>query len=147
MARKENTIDIVDGGEKKRFKIRQFSASQGERVRLKMMFLLGANTNIDALRDSSGVGFIALLIKSASQQPYEKIQEVLDELTSCISRIHDGGIESQLDASNIDGFIDDTDTLMKLRGEVIKINDFFPRSGPSDFPEFPDPAITIKRTK
>jgi hypothetical protein len=147
MARKEITVNLIDGGEKKKFLVRQFSASQGERVRLKMMFLLGANTDIDKLQSSSPYEFIGALINAAASQPYEKVQEVLNELTSCVSRVNDG-IESQLDESNIDGFIDETDTLLKLRGEVIKLNGFFQQSGPSNSSESPDPAtITIKRSK
>lgn len=148
MSIKENIVTLIDGGEQRRFRVRQFSASQGERVRLKMMFLLGANADVDklmSLKNEEPISFIGYLINAAASQPYEKVQELLDEMLSCVSRIQDGGIESQLTPVNVDGFISDTNTLMALRGEVIKINDFFPQSGQNDLPKSPAPDVVIKR--
>ena len=148
MARKEIVITVDDGGESKKFKIRQFSATQGERVKFKMMLLLGADTDITAIQNSSEPTKIAgAMLNAVANKPYEKVQELLDEIISCICRVHDGGIESQLTPENADSFIDESATLTKLRGEVIKINNFFPQSGNSDLNESPAPAVVIKRQK
>ena len=149
MARKEKIINVIDGGVSKSFKIRQFSASQGERVKFKMMLLLGADTDISKLQsnDDNPTALASTMLNAVANKPYEKVQELLDEVLSCISVVTDGGIETQLTPELVDGFIDESATLTKLRGEVIKFNNFFPQNGSSDSNESPAPSVTIKRQK
>jgi hypothetical protein len=148
MARKEKVISVNDNGVTKNFKIRQFSATQGERVRFKMMMLLGADTEISKLQTASDPMEVAgFMLNTVANKPYEKVQELLDEILSCISIVTDGGIETQLNPDLVDGFIDEASTLTKLRGEVIKFNNFFPQSGTSDSKESPAPEVTIRRQK
>jgi hypothetical protein len=87
------------------------------------------------------------MLNTVANKPYEKVQELLDEILSCISIVTDGGIETQLNPDLVDGFIDEASTLTKLRGEVIKFNNFFPQSGTSDSKESPAPEVTIRRQK
>lgn len=148
MARKEKVVSVNDNGVAKKFKIRQFSATQGERVRFKMMMLLGADTEISKLQMASDPMEVAgFMLNTVANKPYEKVQELLDEILSCISIVTDGGIETQLNPDLVDGFIDEASTLTKLRGEVIKFNNFFPQSGTSDLAESPGPEVTIRRQK
>lgn len=138
MARKESTVTLEDGGTSKRFKIRQMPASKAERWIFKLVLLLGGKANVQHLEDFSG------LLEAVSNQPYEKVQELLDDLLSCVSRIHDGNIESQLTPENVDGFVEEMKTLMQLRVEAFKANNFFPKAGLSESTESPAQAI-IKR--
>jgi hypothetical protein len=148
MARKEKVITVTDNGVAKNFKIRQFSATQGERVRFKMMMLLGADTEISKLQTASDPMEVAgFMLNTVANKPYEKVQELLDEILSCISIVTDGGIETQLNPDLVDGFIDEASTLTKLRGEVIKFNNFFPQRGTSDLEKSPAPEVMIKRAR
>ena len=137
--RKENTVRMEDGGEQKEFKIRQMSASQGERFFFKLVMMLGGQTEIAKLNDPLAI-FNAL-----ADKPYDKVQELLDDLLSCISRVN-GGVETQLTPENVDGFIESPMTLLKLRAEVFKANNFFQRGGQPPLSEFSDiSGPTIKR--
>lgn len=148
MARKEKIITVNDNGVAKNFKIRQFSATQGERVKFKMMLLLGADTDISKLQNvKEPTAMASAMLNAVANKPYEKIQELLDEVLSCISVVTDGDIETQLTPEIVDGFIEDSATLTKLRGEVIQFNNFFPQSGPNDLTKSPAPEIVIKRQK
>lgn len=137
--RKENIVTLLDGGQEKKFKIKQMSASQGERFLFKIMLLLGASTNTEKLTDASG------FFDAISNKPYEKVQELLDILLSCVSRVHDGGIESQLTPENVDGFIEEMPTLLKLRGEAFSINNFFQGNGLDALNKLGGDNIAIKR--
>lgn len=148
MARKEKVITVTDNGVAKNFKIRQFSATQGERVKFKLMMLLGANTDISQLQMASDPMKVAgYMLNAVATKPYEKVQELLDEVLSCISIVTEGNIETQLTPDIVDGFIDEASTLMALRGEVIKFNNFFPQRGTSDLEKSPAPEVMIKRQK
>jgi hypothetical protein len=148
MARKEKVITVTDNGVAKNFKIRQFSATQGERIKFKMMMLLGADTDISKLQTASDPMEVAsYMLNAVASKPYEKIQEMLDEVLSCISIVTEGNIETQLTPDIVDGFIDEASTLMALRGEVIKFNNFFPQRGTSDLEKSPAPEVMIKRAR
>jgi hypothetical protein len=137
MARKESIITLEDDGESKRFKIRQMSSTQSEKFIFKLIFLIGGKAEIEKLND------IGSLLEAVSDKPYDRVQEILDALLSCVSIVH-GGVETQLDPDNVDGFVMDFQTLLKLRAEAFKANNFFPRNGGSDSVESPAP-VTIKR--
>ena len=125
--RKENLITVEDAGQQKQFKVRQMSATQGERFWFKLILLLGGKAEVESLNNP-----IALL-GSLIDKPYERVQELLDELLSCIARVN-GGVETQLTPENVDGFVESPMTLMRLRAEAIKCNNFFRQGGvtPSD---------------
>lgn len=137
--RKENILTLQDGGQEKKFKVKQMSASQGERFLFKIMLLLGASTDTSKLTDASG------FFDAIGSKPYEKVQELLDILLSCISRVHDGGIESQLTPENVDSFVEEMPTLLKLRGEAFSINNFFQQSGLGALTGLNGDGIKIKR--
>lgn len=147
MARKEKVITVTDNGIAKNFKIRQFSATQGERVKFKLMMLLGADTNISKLQTDDPMKVASFMLNAAAKKPYTKVQELLDEVLSCISIVTEGNIETQLTPDIVDGFIDEASTLMALRGEVIKFNNFFPQSGTNASSVSPAPEVMIKRAR
>ena len=137
--RKENLITLQDGGEAKQFKIRQMPATQGERFLLKLLMALGAKANTVSMDDPIQV------INAVCSQPFEKVQDLLDDMISCISRVHDGGIETQLTPDNADDFIEDVPTLLRLRAEVVKVNNFFQKVGEMLSDSSSGDAVMIKR--
>jgi hypothetical protein len=140
---KETVVTLEDGGQEKNFKIRQMPATKAERFIYKFVLLLGGNAELDKMGDDMGALFSAI-----SHQPYEKVQELLDALISCVSiHYNDTNIEKQLTPENIDSYIEDMSTLMKLRAEAFKANNFFQQSGLPGLEKSPAPAITIKRAK
>ncbi len=137
--RKENLITLQDGGEAKQFKIRQMPATQGERFLLKLLMALGAKANTVSMDDPMQV------INAVCSQPFEKVQDLLDDMISCISRVHDGGIETQLTPDNADDFIEDVPTLLRLRAEAVKVNNFFQKVGEMLSDSSSGDAVMIKR--
>jgi hypothetical protein len=137
--RKESIVRLDDDGEQKEFKIRQMSASRGERFFYQLLLLLGADAKMEMFEDPGAI-FAAL-----ASQPYDKVQALLDEMLSCVSRVTDG-IETQLTPDNVDGFIESPITLFKLRAEVFKANNFFQKLGQTRFDGFnAGSPLTIKR--
>jgi len=128
---------VEDGGATLHFKIKQMSATQAERFTFKLLLLIGANGGNVETGDLSG------LLGSLSSAPYEKIQELLDELLSCCSIVKEN-VEVKLTDANVDTFIDSRNTLLQLRAEAFKVNDFFQTSGLNVFGESPAP-VDIKR--
>lgn len=136
--RKENIVHLMDGGEEKTFKVKQMSATRGERFIFKLIMLLGGQTQVESLTDPYA------LLGSISSKPFDKVQELLDELISCVSRVN-GGVETQLTPDNADGFVEESMTLLKLRAEALKLNDFFHLSEQAPSTESSAGSILIKR--
>ena len=126
-----------DGGETRHFRIKQMSATQAERFTFKLLLLIGANGGNVETGDLSG------LLGSLSSAPYEKIQELLDELLSCCSIVKEN-VEVKLTDANVDTFIDSRNTLLQLRAEAFKVNDFFQTSGLNVFGQSAAPDIRRK---
>jgi hypothetical protein len=136
--RKENIVTLVDGGEEKTFKIRQMSATRGERFIFKLIMLLGGQTQVESLTDPYA------LLGSISYKHFDKVQELLDELIGCVSRVN-GGVETQLTPDNADGFVEESMTLLKLRAEALKLNDFFHLGEQTPLTESSADSVLIKR--
>ena len=126
-----------DGGESLHFRIKQMSATQAERFTFKLLLLIGANGGKVQAEDFAG------LLGSLASAPYEKIQELLTELLSCCSIVKEN-MEIKLTEKNVDGFISERNTLLQLRAEAFKVNDFFQTSGLPDFGKSPA-QVDIKR--
>lgn len=135
--RKENIVRLMDGGEEKTFKVRQMSATRGERFVFKFVMLLGGEAEIERMADPYA------LLNALSSKPFERVQELLDELIGCISRVN-GGVETQLTPDNADAFIEEPMTLMKLRVEAVKLNDFFHLSEQAPSTESNAGSVLIK---
>ena len=126
-----------DGGESLHFRIKQMSATQAERFTFKVLLLIGANGG------KFETGDLSALLGSLSAAPYERIQELLTELLSCCSIVKEN-VEVKLTEANVDGFISERNTLLQLRAEAFKVNDFFQTSGLSVFGQSPAPDIKRK---
>ena len=143
MARQEKIIIIEDGGEQKKFKVRQMGATSSEWFFLQLMDEL-AKAGIMQKEIDEVSGVMTLISMLAHRQ------DMMDKLIECVSRVHEGGIESQLTAENADGYVDDFKTLFKLRMEAFAINGFFQKGGLNELNNLeksPAPSITIKRQK
>ena len=136
--RKENIIRLMDGGEEKTFKVKQMSATRGERFVFKFVMLLGGETEIERMTDPYA------LLGALGSKPFERVQELLDELIGCISRVN-GGVETQLTPDNADAFIEEPMTLMKLRVEAVKLNDFFHLGGQPPSTATNAASVMVKR--
>lgn len=141
--RKNQVVTLTDGGKQKNFKITQMSATKAEKTILKLILLLGGEDSIKNLDDLTDFKNI---IKALADQPYDKVQEILDALLSCVSSIKDGGIEFPLNATNVDDEIDDVKTLFMLRVEAFKLNNFFQQSEQNPLSES-QKFVTIPRKK
>jgi hypothetical protein len=141
--RKSQVVTLTDGGKQKNFKITQMSATKAENTILKLILLLGGEDSIKNLDDLTDFKNI---IKALADQPYDKVQEILDALLSCVSSIKDGGIEFPLNATNVDDEIDDVKTLFMLRVEAFKLNNFFQQSEQNPLSES-QKFVTIPRKK
>jgi hypothetical protein len=113
------------------------SATQAERFTFKILLLIGANGGKFETGDLSG------LLGSLSSAPYEKIQELLDDLLSCCSIVKEN-VEVKLTEQNVDTYIESRNTLLQLRAEAFKCNDFFQTSGLNVFAQSPAPDIKRK---
>ena len=141
--RKSQVVTLTDGGKQKNFKITQMSATKAERTILKLIFLLGGEESIKELDDLSDFKNI---IKALADQPYDKVQEILDALLECVASVKDGGIEFPLNATNVDDEINDVKTLFMLRVEAFKLNNFFQQSEQNPLSES-QKFVTIPRKK
>ena len=143
MARQEKIVIIEDGGEQKKFKVRQMGATSSEWFFLQLMDEL-AKAGVMQKEIDEGGGVVTLISMLAHRQ------DMMNKLIECVSRVHEGGIESQLTAENADGYVDDFKTLFKLRMEAFAINGFFQKGGLNELNNLeksPAPSITIKRQK
>ena len=111
-----------DGGESLHFRIKQMSATQAERFTFKLLLLIGANGG------KIQTGDLSSLLGSLASADYDKIQELLTELLSCCAIVKEN-VEVKLTEENVDGFISERNTLLQLRAEAFKVNDFFQTRG------------------
>lgn len=126
-----------DGGESLHFRIKQMSATQSERFTFKFLLLIGANGG------KFETGDLSALLGSLSAAPYEKIQDLLDDLLSCCSIVKEN-VEVKLTEANVDTYIESRNTLLQLRAEAFKVNDFFQTSGLNVFENSQKPDIKRK---
>jgi hypothetical protein len=129
---------MEDDGEQKEFKIRQMSASRGERFFFKLLLLLGGDMEVSKLTDPYA------LLSALADKPFERVEELLDDMLSCVSRVN-GGVETQLTPENVDAFVSSPMTLFKLRAEVVKANNFFQNGVLTPSDDSSDASVHIAR--
>lgn len=139
--RKTTTITLVDDGQEKTFSIEQMPATKAERWLFKLILLIGGNANVENLQDISG------FLSAVADKPYERVEELLNELLLCVSHVTDGGITTQLTPGIVDDHVKEMNNLMKLQMEAFSFNNFFPKSGLTELNPSPGPAVTIKKAK
>ncbi len=136
--RKEIEITLLDRGKELIFKIREMPASKLEKWLMKAVLLIAQsrekNTNLSE-NDESQISTFAHLFASNKLElllelNFEKAEPLLDELLTCVQRKVDSALIA-VTPDNIDTFIDDVETLFRLRLEVLKLNlDFFTQEIP-----------------
>lgn len=136
--RKESIVRLDDDGEQKEFKITQMSASRGERFFYKLILLLGGQTEASKLSDPNAI------MGALAEKPFDRVQELLDDMLSCVSR-KNGNVETQLTPDNVDSFVSSPMTLLQLRGEVFKANNFFQNGVQTPLGDYRGDSVTIKR--
>ena len=139
--RDTKTITLIDDDKEKTFEIKQMAASKAERWLFKLILLIGGNANVENLQDMGG------FLSAVADKPYERVEELLNELLSCVSHVTDGGIRTQMTPAIVDDHVKEMNNLMKLQMEAFSFNNFFPKSGTSALNESPAPAVTIKKAK
>ena len=127
---------VEDGGASLHFRIKQMSATQAERFTFKLLFLIGKG-------GGKVENDLSALMGTLADAPYEKVQELLTELLSCCSIVKEN-VEVKLTEENVDGFIESRNTLLQLRAEAFKANDFFQMSGLQGLNQSPAPDIKRK---
>ena len=142
--RTEKTIDIEDRGKKLTFKIREMSATQLEDWTMRAVLVLaGAGSDIPAGGGVEGIGrYLAEHgLAAIGKVDYAKAKPLLDEMLGCCSRVIDK-MEEKVTPETADAYIEDMQTLFKLRLEAFKVNfSFFGNGSPSGSPE---KASTVK---
>lgn len=141
--REEKIVSLEDGGKTKTFRIKQMSAVKAQRWLFKFILLIGGNASMSSDGDWGSV------LSAVADKPYEKVEELLGELTACVTcELDNGNALAPLTLANADSYIDDMDTLMTLQKESFTLNNFFGGKGMTGFGQSPSPTIpTIKRQK
>lgn len=131
---KSKIITIKDGENELRFKIRQMPATDMESWVLRVAQLAASADLGDTSKGIEGV--ISEIIKNPqkfiSSVDYAKFKPLWDELLKCCSKVDDR-VEQQCDIENVDTYISNFVTLVRLRVEVLNLNfGFFTESNPSE---------------
>lgn len=128
MARKENIVEIQDGLELKKFRIRQMAHTKLEAWIGQALFAIGGS-ELDPSIMEGGKDMAKAGMRMLSNVSYEKVKPLYDELLTCCA-VLDGGVFVELHMGNADAYIDAMPTLFKLRMEAMKLNmDFFDFAG------------------
>ena len=141
--RKQIEIIINDPAGDSTFRITQMPATQGERWMIKLIKLLvdaGYEGLADAFKNHLGLknndqaALVDSLLMFVHGLPIEKTLELWDELYSCCVRTS-GGIEQQVTAATVDGFLVDPLSLvqLKLAAAKVQLQDFFTEAGQRKF--------------
>ncbi len=147
--RREIELTLKDRSKELVFIIREMSASKLEKWLVKALLLISkSQINNEELNNSQNLieendtqtADFSLFSKILSSKKYELLlnidfeqaEELYDDLLTCVHRKVDNALIS-LTKDNVDSFIEDVQTLFRLRLEVIKLNlDFFTEENQSD---------------
>lgn len=154
--RKEIIIDIEDGGNPLRFKIKQMPATKQQAFLLKLLLVAtksGIAAGIDLPKDmelsdlskikTKDINISGVMNKIGAVD-YNSVKPLIDELLGCCSRVVDG-MDMPCTPETVDGYIDNVKTLFKLEFEAAKLNfDFF--QGGATSPDS-EPETDIKISK
>lgn len=138
--RKENTITIESGRDAgKSFHIVEMSASQVEKWAARaLLVLMGGNGQMDAAvkglsKTSSASALVSVGLGALSNVSWDKVEPLYDELLPQVAIMPDAdkpNAKITLRPANVDNHVEDVATLVRLRGEVLKLSlDFFDNGG------------------
>lgn len=132
--RKSITVSIDDRGKQLQFKITEMPATKLERWLTRALLLIAAANKGEA---DDGVDLQVAASHLASQGlralanvRYEDAEPLLEEMLNCCTRI-DAGVDQKCTSDSVDGYIEDVQTLFKLRMEAMKLNLSFFTESPS----------------
>lgn len=123
MARKVIDVTINDRGEDKTFRITELSASAAEAWAFQLFFAM-ANSGIEVPEDITEMGFagvVQLGIKALGGLKYEEAKPLLDKMMECVQFIPDPHNKLVI-RFLMDEDIEDVQTRLKLRKEIIKLH-------------------------
>ena len=131
---KTKIVTIKDGENELKFKIRQMPATDMESWVLRVA-QLAASAELGDLG-----GGVEAVVSSIIKNPqkfiasvdYAKFKPLWDELLKCASKVDDR-VEQQCDIDNVNTYVTNFVTLIRLRVEVLNLNfGFFTEESPSD---------------
>ena len=124
MARRTVEITIEDRGNPLHFVIEEMPATKLEAWIIRALLLVaGAGVDVPSGADLKKAGeFLATRgVTALSSVDYEKARPLLDELLGCCFRKLDK-VKERCTPDTVDGYVEDVQTLFKLRMEAIKLN-------------------------
>lgn len=139
--RKEITITIESGrDEGKTFHVTEMSASHMEKWAARaLLVVLGGNGHVDKTqvqdlaKTSNASALVSVGLGALSSVNWDKVEPLYDELLPQVSIVPDAdkpNVKIPLRPANVDNHIEDVTTLVRLRGEVLKLSlDFFGTGG------------------
>ena len=141
--RKTTDIIIRENDKDLKFRIRQMSATESESWTFRLLMLLAQGAGKGSINDLKETTDLSAVVSLLGNVPFEKIEELLADLLKCCSIIKDN-MEISLTPESVDGFIEERNTLIKLRVEAFKFNNFFQMPDMGELKQSPD-ITTIKR--
>ena len=133
---KEKIITLNDNGNTLKFKVRQLTATEQEKLIIKILLLVAnkdiAELDVDKLRENPQMAINSKVLLSALEKlDYEKIEPISDTLLSCCYRIN-GNMEEQCTPETVNGYIESFITLLSLKKAALEVSfDFFGADGNS----------------
>ena len=133
---KEKIITLNDNGNTLKFKVRQLTATEQEKLIIKILLLVAnkdiAELDVDKLRENPQMAINSKVLLSALEKlDYEKIEPISDTLLSCCYRIN-GNMEEQCTPETVNGYIESFITLLSLKKAALEVSfDFFGEDGNS----------------
>lgn len=123
--RKSSTITIDDRGKNLTFRIEEMPATRLEKWIVKALLLLSRARGTGdgkevSLEEAAGV-LLQDGVKALSKIDYDEAAPLLEEMLQCCTRI-DGGVAQKCTSDTVDGYIEDVQTLFKLKMEALKLN-------------------------
>jgi hypothetical protein len=145
MARKVVDVTINDRGTNKTFVLTEMPASQAEKWATRLLLAITraakAGTGIeipDNLEQLGMAGIASLGIRALSGVSWEDIEPLMDEMFRCVQIRPDPLSQPLIVRPLIEDDIEDVQTRLKLRAELIALHTGF------SLPDFPSTAVPAK---
>lgn len=133
---KEKIITLNDNGNVLKFKVRQLTATEQEKLIVKILLLLAnkevGELDVDKLRENPQLAVNSKVLFAALEKlDYEKLEPISNTLLSCCYRIN-GNMEEQCTPETVNGYVESFWTLLSLKKAALEVSfDFFGKDGNS----------------